>query len=178
MAKMLEFLQQKYPNTVSKFISDVTFNKYINLNEFEEMDFGSRYLLVKSFFGYEKRYDTRMSVEDMQKHIIYLFEDFETLNLRYPQGVPNFLKILNHMSNADKTEYLDKNYKSSTVISLHHALCPRKHFNEPSLKDALVARVLPIIEEIALKRQDNERTEAEFWINTIPQSKVKETIPF
>ena len=178
MAKMLEFLQKKYPNTVSRFISDVTFNKYIDLNEFEKMDFGSRYILVKGFFGYERRYNTDMSVADMQKHIVYLFEDFETLIQRYPQGVPNFLKILNNMSNADKTEYLEKNYKSSTVISLHHALCPRKHFNEPSLKDALIARVLPIIEQIALNRQDSERTEAEFWINTIPQSKVKELIPF
>jgi hypothetical protein len=62
MAKMLEYLQKKYPNTVSRFISDVTFNKYINLNEFEEMDFGSRYILVKGFFGYERRYDTDMSV--------------------------------------------------------------------------------------------------------------------
>jgi hypothetical protein len=178
MAKMLEYLQNKYPNTVSQFISDVTFNKYINLNEFEEMDFGSRYILVKGFFGYERRYNTDMSVSEMQKHIISLFEDFETLKQRYPNGVPNFLKILNHMSNAEKTEFLEKHYKTSTVISLHHALCPRTHFNEPSLKDALRARNIPMIEQISLERQDSTRIEAEFWINAIKQSQIKETIPF
>ena len=175
---MLEFLQKKYPNTVSKFIADIIYNKFIDIHEFENMDFGSRYILVKQFFGYEKRYNPDMSVSDIQKHIISLFEDYETLDQRYPQGVPNFLKILGLMSNAEKTEYIDKNYKSSNVICLHHAICPRTHFNEPSLKDALRPRVRTMIEEIALNRQDVARIEAEFWINTIKQSKVVETIPF
>lgn len=163
MAKMLEFLQKKYPNTTSRFIAHVVYGKYMDIHEFENSDFGTRYIMVREFFGYQRRYDIDMSVQDIQKHIITLFEDFETLGQRYPQGVPNFLKILNLMSNAEKTEYFEKNYQSSTVICLHHALCPRTHFNEPSLKDALKPRVRTVIEEIALNRLDVAHKEEEFW---------------
>lgn len=180
MAKMLEFLQKKYPNTVSKFVAYVIYEKYIDIHEFENMDFGSRYVIAKEFFGYQKRYDIDMTVEEIQKHIISLFEDYEMLGIKYPLGVPNFLKILNSMSNAEKTEYLEKNYKSTTVISLHHALCPRTHFNEPSLKDALMPRNIPMIEQIAQNRLDVAREEQEFWEAIKKEFKVREklAVPF
>lgn len=162
MARMLQFLQKNYPNTTNKFINDFICNKYINVADFEEMDLGSRYLLVKSFFGYERHYDINLSVEQIQKHIIYLFEDYEQLMIRYPLGFPDPLKILGNMSNKDKTDFISK-FKPELLVCLNHAICPRTYFNDVSLKDAIKPRNIPVIEQMSLNRAGSMREENDFW---------------
>lgn len=176
MASMIEFLHKKAPNTTTRFLLDLSTTKGIGTKEFESKQMWERLSYIKGYLGYCKYVDKSLEQDIIKKDIITLFEEFESLIIKYPNGVPNFLKVLNEMSNSDKTEYFEKNYIRQINISLNHALVPNNRLNRPSLKDSLKSRVLSTIEQISLNKLESSRIEQEFWEMTIKEFK-KELIP-
>ena len=175
---MIEFLIGVAPNTTKRFLSDLLLNYGIGVNELEESNLPTRYMQIKRFFGYSMNHDESLSEKQIQEDIKNMFREFEDLIIKYPDGVPNTLKMMNSMSNADKNKFFEERYKSDIRISLCHAIMPITHFNMPSLKDALVPRSLSIIEVISSEKLERMKSEQEFWTNIKKEFNDEEQLPF
>ena len=175
---MIEFLIGFAPNTTKRFLSDLLLNYGVGVYELEGSSLPARYMQVKRFFGYSMNHDESLSEKQIQDDIKRMFREFEDLIIRYPEGVPNTLKMMNSMSNADKNRFFEEKYKSDIRISLCHAVMPFTHFNRPSLKDALTARVMSIIEVISSEKLERIKSEQEFWTNIKKEFNDEEQLPF
>lgn len=133
---------------------------------------------VKKFFGYSSIVDISTAESFAIDEINRIFEGYENLLIRYPQGVPDKLKILQNMSNAERGSYFDDDVSGKVRISLCHAVCRISRGNRLSLKDSLSPRVVSTLEQIAANRLTWHKSEEEFWNLAIKQSKEKIEVPF
>jgi hypothetical protein len=153
-------------------------NYGIGSREFESKDLFFRYTQIRRYFGYSMNIDVSLPEVKIQEEIKRMFSEFEQLIVLYPDGVPNRLKEMNLLSNAEKDAILEKYWKRIINTSLCQALVPNTHFNRPSLKDALIARVLTIIEEISAEKARYAKIEANFWDSIKKEFSKEEIMPF
>jgi hypothetical protein len=176
--RMSEYLNQIAPNTAKKFFSDIMYNYGVGVKEFEEKSLLARLVEIRRFFGYSMTINPDVSEKDMQDDIKFMFEDFELINLKYPDGVPDVMKRLKEMPNKEKTEYIEKHYRRQINMSLCHALVKGGKLKTISLKDALIARVLSQIEQMSAVEAQKALAEEEFWNNIIKNFNPEEIPPF
>lgn len=173
---MSEYLNSIAPNTSRNFFSDIMYNYGIGVKEFEEKTLLNRLIQIRRFFGYSMNVTSDMSQKEMQEEITAMFTDYELLMIKYPEGVPNKMKIITHSSNADKETLCSFESERQINISLCLALVKRTHIQTISLKDALVARILSNIELISAENARKALADELFWEN-IKKEFSKDVIP-
>jgi hypothetical protein len=175
---MSDALLQIAPNSTKMFFSNLMLNYGIGIREFEASDFFVRYAQVRRYFGYSMNIDINQSVENIQAEIKKMFIEYEELIIKYPDGVPDPIKRLKEMSNAEKDAYIDESYKRSVNISLCHALVNNMRFKLLSLKDALKARVMTTIEQISNEKANSLIEEQKFWQDAMNSFNKDDVVPF
>jgi hypothetical protein len=177
--KMLEFLTSIAPNTINRFLSELMLNYGIGSREFESEDLLVRYVQIRRYFGYSMTIDRSLPEKEIQEEIKKIFSEYEEILIKYPDGVPDKLKAMNrNMSNKEKDVLLEKYWRRIINISLCYALVPNTHFNRPSLKDALIARVTTIIEQISAEKAKWLKIERHFWESIKKEFNSEEVTPF
>lgn len=178
MMKTMEFIADMYPQSFRMFDNSLYIEYGIDSKEFANTGIFRQLSFVKRFFGYSSIVDISVPESEAVKEIIHIFEDYESLMIRYPDGVPDKLRILNHMSNLERPDYFEKDTAGKVRISLCHALCRISHGNRLSLKDSLVPRVLSTLDQIVAEKLAWQKSEEEFWNLALKQSREKVEAPF
>lgn len=176
--KMSEYLSSFAPNTTRKFFSEIMYNYGMGVDEFENKSLFNRLIEIHRYFGYSMTLDPNLSEKQMKDEITDIFREYESLMLRYPDGVPDLLGQLKAMSNVEKTAWLEKHYTRLINISLCNSLVKGGPLKTISLRDALVARVMSQIELARKYDQDRQEEEEKFWNDTIKNFNREEIIPF
>lgn len=158
-------IAKKCPVTVSRFSSDLMFRYGLTLPEFKDSGLYLQYRSVKRYFGYSLNVEINLSDDVVVNEIKAIFDEYENILLKYQPEftVPDPLKRIMNMSNAEKTAYIEENFKREVRVCLYHALGSISHFKRPSLSDALVTRSRTIIEAIAAERAESIKSEELFW---------------
>jgi hypothetical protein len=176
--RMIDALLQVAPNVTKQFLDNLLFTYGVTPKDFETKDIIKRYIEVKRYFGYSMDLPTDKSIADIQKEIKFIFEGYELLMQKFPFGIPDPMKNLKEMSNIEKEKYFDEHYTILINISLCDALVRNNSSNRPSLKDALIARVLSRIEQISAEKARKDAEETKFWNETIKNFDKDEIPPF
>lgn len=171
-------LKKTCPKSYQMFVSWLIADNVIDFNVFMKSGMMRKYSFVRKYFGYSGVVDITMHEDIAKKEICHIFEDYESLIIRYPNGVPDKLKELNNMSNFEKDKYYQANRSSNINISLCHAICQNSQYCRPSLKDALKVRVITVLEEIVKNRRDVALKEDMFWENARKDFKKELVAPF
>jgi hypothetical protein len=173
--RMTEYLSKIAPNTTHKFLSEIMYKYGIGASEFESKTLYNRLIKVREYFGYSMTISDSLSEQDMKDEIIKLFTEYEELIIGYPDGVPDFMAKIKNMTNAERSEYIDKNYKRQVNISLSHSLI-KFIGKRSSLRDAIIDRVLTQLEQMSREKALKEAEEEKFW-NDIVKNFDKSLVP-
>jgi len=175
---MSEALMDIAPNTTRKFSLWLMESYGMSIKEFENARSKRKYYEVSKFFGYPLDKDTFLSVDQIIAFIKDKFTSYEEILIKYPDGVPNFLKQLKDYSHEKKTKWLEENFTRAINISLCHALIKGNRHIRISLKDALIERQLTVLERASKFELDKQVAEQQFWNDTIKNFIKDEIAPF
>jgi hypothetical protein len=180
MTSYFSDIAARCPVTIGRFTSELFYGYGVSWEDLTTADAHTQYLSVLKYFGYSKKYNLSISKEDIIEKINDIFDDYETILMKYAPSyvVPDPIKIISNMSNQERTKYLEENYKYHVLISLHNALASISHFNRPSLSDCLIARVRTTVETITAESAARDETERLFWEQVKKDYAEGKTAPF
>ena len=175
---MTEALYEIAPNTTKMFASWLMEGYGLSLPEFEKATPKRKFYEVSRYFGYALDENTSRPVPEIIAFIKEKFADYESLMVKYPDGVPNPMHKLKEMSHADREIWISKNFIRVINISLQHALVKGNNLVRVSLRDSLITRQLNAIERAV--KYDNERKaeEEKFWLDIIKNFDPQAVPPF
>jgi len=175
---MTEALYEIAPNTTRMFASWLMEGYGLSLPEFEKSTPKRKFYEVSRYFGYALEENTQLPVPEIIAFIKEKFADYESLMVKYPDGVPNPMHKLKEMSHSDREIWISKNFIRVINISLQHALVSGNNLVRVSLRDSLIAKQLNAIEQYTKQRLENEAKEEKFWSDVVKNFDPQAVAPF
>ena len=175
---MTESLMSIAPNTTKMFSYYLMESYGLSMKEFESTVPKRKFYEVSRFFGYPLEENTDKPVDQIIAFIKSLFEEYESLMMKYPDGVPDGLKILKEMNHQQREVWIKKNFVSTIRISLKHALVPGNNIIRITLRDSLIKRLMSALELEIKEKREKDIADNLFWENIIKNFDRNEIVPF